>query len=51
MRTTSSAVAAIHQVVSDAVEFQNDVDRFVPLHTDATSIVNLRGRRVSGRGD
>ncbi|MEV0123324.1 SgcJ/EcaC family oxidoreductase [Streptomyces sp. NPDC050703] len=55
MRTESSTaeaaeVAAIRQVVADAVEFQNDVDRFIPLHTADTVVVNFGGRRVAGRG-
>ncbi|WP_027502360.1 SgcJ/EcaC family oxidoreductase [Rhodococcus sp. UNC363MFTsu5.1] len=49
MSTDSSALAAIRRLVADAVEFQNDVDRFIPLHTPEVTIVNFGGRRVSGR--
>ncbi|MGC0416947.1 SgcJ/EcaC family oxidoreductase [Embleya sp. AB8] len=42
-------LAAIRRVVADAVEFQNDPDRFVPLHTEDTTVVNFVGRRVAGR--
>jgi uncharacterized protein (TIGR02246 family) len=40
---------AIRQVVADAQKHQNDPDRFIPLHTADTSIVNFMGRRVLGR--
>ncbi|MFI6430593.1 SgcJ/EcaC family oxidoreductase [Rhodococcus oryzae] len=49
MSTDSPALAAINRVVADAVEFQNDVGRFIPLHTPEVTIVNFGGRRVSGR--
>ncbi|MFE3290526.1 SgcJ/EcaC family oxidoreductase [Rhodococcus sp. NPDC059234] len=50
MSTDSPALTAIRRVVADAVEFQNDVERFIPLHTAEVNIVNFGGRRVSGRG-
>ncbi|MFC7446621.1 SgcJ/EcaC family oxidoreductase [Rhodococcus daqingensis] len=46
--TTEPSRLAIAQVIADAVEFQNDVDRFIPLHTEEVNIVNFGGRRVSG---
>ncbi|MEW2386814.1 SgcJ/EcaC family oxidoreductase [Streptomyces venezuelae] len=54
MRTEPSTlqaadVAAIRQVVADASEFQNDVERFLPLFTADTTVVNFGGRRVAGR--
>lgn len=41
--------AAVRRLVADAQEHQNDLDRFVSLHTADTSIVNFVGRRVRGR--
>ncbi|WP_306337178.1 hypothetical protein [Streptomyces sp. KL118A] len=52
MRTdtsTAADVAAIRQVVADASEFQDDVERFIPLFTADTTVVNFGGRRVAGR--
>jgi uncharacterized protein (TIGR02246 family) len=42
-------ITAIRQIVADAQKHQNDPDRFIPLHTADTSIVNFGGRRVLGR--
>ncbi|MEU6994538.1 SgcJ/EcaC family oxidoreductase [Streptomyces sp. NPDC046465] len=47
--TESTEAAAIRQVVADSVEFQSDPDRFIPLHTADTAVVNFGGRRVAGR--
>jgi uncharacterized protein (TIGR02246 family) len=44
-----SEIIAVRQVVADAQRFQSDPDRFISLHTDDASIVNLVGRRVLGR--
>ena len=41
--------AAVRRLVADVQEHQNDLDRFISLHTADTSIVNFVGRRVSGR--
>ncbi|GAA3422151.1 SgcJ/EcaC family oxidoreductase [Streptosporangium vulgare] len=49
MSADPSEEAAIRRVVADAVEFQSDVDRFVPLHTAEVAVVNFGGRRVAGR--
>jgi uncharacterized protein (TIGR02246 family) len=49
MSTDSPALTAIRRLVADAVEFQNNVDRFIPLHSAEVTIVNFGGRRVSGR--
>ncbi|MEU8383043.1 SgcJ/EcaC family oxidoreductase [Streptosporangium sp. NPDC048865] len=49
MSADPSEDAAIRRVVADAVEFQSDVDRFVPLHTAGVAVVNFGGRRVAGR--
>lgn len=42
-------ITAIRQIVANAQKHQNDPDRFIPLHTADTSIVNFMGRRVLGR--
>ncbi|MEU1116329.1 MULTISPECIES: SgcJ/EcaC family oxidoreductase [unclassified Streptomyces] len=45
----SADLVAIRQLVDAAVASQSDPDRFLPLHTADTSVVNFRGRRVAGR--
>ncbi len=40
---------AIREMVAAAEQSQNDIDRFIPLHTPDTVIVNIAGRRVLGR--
>ncbi|MET8682755.1 SgcJ/EcaC family oxidoreductase [Streptomyces sp. NPDC004732] len=47
--TRAAELAAIRQVVADASEFQDDVERFIPLFTADTTVVNFGGRRVAGR--
>ncbi|GAA2826462.1 SgcJ/EcaC family oxidoreductase [Nonomuraea rubra] len=42
-------VAAIRHLVADAEAHQNDLDPFLALHTADTAIVNIAGRRVTGR--
>ncbi|CAN5852209.1 hypothetical protein BH24ACT6_BH24ACT6_14120 [soil metagenome] len=49
MTTNEIDAAAIRQVVAEAQEAQNDVDRLMALHTDDTAIVNIAGRRVLGK--
>ncbi|MFF7247100.1 SgcJ/EcaC family oxidoreductase [Embleya sp. NPDC008237] len=49
MGTESFDLAPIRRLVADAVKSQNDLDAFVPLHTEHVNIVNFGGRRVSGR--
>lgn len=46
---SAADLAAIRQLVADASAFQNDVDRFIPLHTADATVVNFGGRRVAGR--
>lgn len=41
--------SAVRRLVADVQEHQNDLDRFISLHTADTSIVNFVGRRVRGR--
>jgi uncharacterized protein (TIGR02246 family) len=40
---------AVRRLVDDVQKHQNDLDRFISLHADDTSIVNFVGRRVRGR--
>ena len=47
--TESPAATAIRRVVAEAVEFQLDADRLIPLYTADVNVVNFGGRRVSGR--
>lgn len=46
---TEPQTDAIRHLVADAEQHQNDVDRFIPLHTIDVEIVNIAGRRVLGR--
>jgi uncharacterized protein (TIGR02246 family) len=41
--------AAIRQTVAAAERHQNDVEELIALHTTDAIIVNIAGRRVSGR--
>ncbi|MFA1542942.1 SgcJ/EcaC family oxidoreductase [Actinomadura monticuli] len=41
--------AAVRRLVAEVQEHQNDLDRFLSLHTADTSIVNFVGRRVRGK--
>jgi uncharacterized protein (TIGR02246 family) len=41
--------AAVRRLVAEVQEHQNDLDRFISLHTADTSVVNFVGRRVLGR--
>jgi uncharacterized protein (TIGR02246 family) len=47
--TEAQDVATIRRLVEDAQERQFDVEPFLALHTDDTTIVNFGGRRVSGK--
>jgi uncharacterized protein (TIGR02246 family) len=40
---------AIRSTIASAERHQNDVEPFLALHTDATVIVNIAGRRILGR--
>jgi len=42
-------ITAIHQLVEQAQRHQSDLEKFLDLHTDDASIVNLAGRRVVGK--
>ncbi|WP_199431971.1 SgcJ/EcaC family oxidoreductase [Qaidamihabitans albus] len=47
--THEENVTAIRRLVADAERYQNDVGRFVALHTADAIIVNIAGVRVLGR--
>lgn len=57
MPTTESTISdipqtddeAIRHTIGEAERHQNDVEPFLALHTEATVIVNIAGRRVLGR--
>ena len=41
--------AAIRALIAEAEAHQNDVERFIPLHTQDAVIVNIAGIRLLGR--
>jgi len=47
--STGSDDAAVRQTVAAAERHQNDVEELIALHTADAVIVNIAGRRVSGR--
>lgn len=40
---------SIKQLVADAEKFQNDPNEYTQLHTEDTIIINVAGRRITGR--
>ncbi|MBA9002242.1 MULTISPECIES: SgcJ/EcaC family oxidoreductase [Thermomonospora] len=48
MQNEEQAREAIRRLVAEAEARQSDPDRFLPLHTPETVVVNFAGRRVLG---
>jgi uncharacterized protein (TIGR02246 family) len=46
---TDADLDAIRRLVANAMEYQDDVEPLMELHTEDTIIVNFGGRRVLGR--
>lgn len=45
----NGAIDSIRRLVEDAEKYQNDLERFIALHTPDVVLVNISGRRVLGR--
>ena len=48
-KAEDALTSAIRQLVEEAQDAQFDIQRFIPLHTPETVIVNFGGRRVLGQ--
>ena len=46
---TGKDITAIKQLIAAADKYQNDIDSFIPLHTEEVFIVNFIGRRIMGK--